>query len=115
MIIIQNAARCNNCGTTVVSTLRHDYKTCSCFHEHDGERGIFVDGGSDYFRRGGNEHDLHDLSIWVDSDGIIQGDHPRQGKKAAISWIKKIRQELQKSRQLSILSWLQNLQQQKAA
>lgn len=40
-----NKAKCKLCGDIIESTYRHDFKYCKC-----GE--IFVDGGSDYLRRG---------------------------------------------------------------
>jgi len=53
--IIRNAARCRQCGDEIESLFRHDFKWCSC-----GD--IFVDGGFDYLRRGGNPEDCEDLS-----------------------------------------------------
>lgn len=42
-----NKAKCKLCGDIIVSEYRHDFRYCKC-----GE--IFVDGGKDYLRRGGN-------------------------------------------------------------
>lgn len=40
-------AKCGKCGDIIESTYRHDFKRCSC-------GSIFVDGGNDYFRCGGD-------------------------------------------------------------
>lgn len=42
--------KCLKCGETIESTYRHHYKECSCAN-------IFVDGGDDYLRFGGNIKD----------------------------------------------------------
>jgi hypothetical protein len=39
--------KCLNCGKTIESTHRHRFKECSCGN-------IFVEGGDDYLRFGGN-------------------------------------------------------------
>jgi len=60
--IIRNAAKCLECGVTVESEHRHDFKSCDC-------GAIFVDGGKDYLRRGAKEFaKVEDLSI-VEEDG----------------------------------------------
>lgn len=38
--------RCSNCKEVIESKHRHDWVQCSC-------KGLFVDGGSNYFRAGG--------------------------------------------------------------
>lgn len=53
--ILRNAARCKKCGDIIVSTYRHDFCECSC-------GAIFVDGGVDYCRRGGNPEDFEE---WI--------------------------------------------------
>lgn len=53
--IIRNAASCKLCGDTVESENRHDLRACSC-------QAMFVDGGRDYLRRGGNPEFIEDLS-----------------------------------------------------
>ena len=66
-----NKAKCLNCGDTIESKSRHDFVTCTCyrFYMHgrnvDTHRergfdihGIFLDGGDDYSRYGGNIEDL---------------------------------------------------------
>ena len=39
------AITCLDCGDTIRSRSRHDFRTCNC-------GSIFVDGGTDYFRFG---------------------------------------------------------------
>lgn len=50
-----NKARCKKCGDIIESKFRHDFKQCKC-------GAIFVDGGKDYCRRGGNPEDFEELS-----------------------------------------------------
>ena len=44
--IVYNAVDCLDCGETIVSYHRHDYKTCGCRNQ------ATVDGGLDYLRYG---------------------------------------------------------------
>ena len=55
-----NKAKCRNCGDIIESKRRHDFVACSCFAHflNNGGHGIFIDGGQDYFRAGGNFDDL---------------------------------------------------------
>lgn len=53
--IKRNAARCLKCGDVIESKHRHDFRACSC-------GAIFVDGGLDYLRRGGDFDAIEDLS-----------------------------------------------------
>ena len=55
--IQKNKARCRKCGDTIESLYRHDFKWCSC-------KAIFIDGGLDYLRRGGDFVTLEELSEW---------------------------------------------------
>jgi len=57
--LIKNIARCRKCNTIVESAYRRDFKFCEC-------GSIFVDGGKDYIRRGGNLEDIEDLSEYVE-------------------------------------------------
>jgi len=50
-----NKAQCNKCKDIIESVHRHDFKFCKC-------GSIYVDGGKDYIRRGGNPADIIDLS-----------------------------------------------------
>jgi hypothetical protein len=59
-MIIRNAAQCAKCGDIIESKHRHDFVSCSC-------GAIFIDGGRDYFRAGGNPEDF--ISLAEVSDG----------------------------------------------
>lgn len=50
-MIVRNAAECARCGDVIESKYRHDFVSCSC-------GAIFVDGGTDYLRRGGESLEL---------------------------------------------------------
>ena len=54
-IIIRNAAKCLKCKDVIESKHVHDFKSCTC-------GAIFVDGGLDYIKRGGNPADMIDLT-----------------------------------------------------
>lgn len=54
-MILRNAARCKKCGVVVESKHRHDFASCEC-------GAIFVDGGTDYIRRGGDPASIEELS-----------------------------------------------------
>jgi hypothetical protein len=43
----KNKVKCLKCSDIIESTYRHDFKYCKC-------GAIFVDGGSDYWRMGGD-------------------------------------------------------------
>ena len=60
--ILRNAIRCKNCGEVIESKSRHDFVECKCFRESGGTTGVFVDGGHDYLRRGGDLEGYEDLS-----------------------------------------------------
>lgn len=53
--MIVNKIRCNKCGAVIESVYTHDMKYCRC-------GSVYVDGGKDYPRRGGNINDYTDLS-----------------------------------------------------
>jgi hypothetical protein len=53
--LLKNAARCRQCGTVIESKHVHDFVWCSC-------GSIFVDGGLEYLRRGGDVALMEDLS-----------------------------------------------------
>ena len=55
MAIIRNRARCKKCDTTIESMSVHDFVRCKC-------GAIFVDGGHEYMRWGGELEDIEDLS-----------------------------------------------------
>lgn len=50
--LLYNSVTCLNCGETLESLHRHDYKTCSC------ENKTMVDGGESYHRCGGKDLSL---------------------------------------------------------
>jgi len=52
--LIRNAARCRLCNTTVESKSVHDWRGCAC-------GAMFVDGGREYARWGGNPDEVEDL------------------------------------------------------
>lgn len=51
MVISVNKIRCNACEDVIESTHVHDFKWCKCMS-------VFVDGGPEYLRRGGQGLDL---------------------------------------------------------
>jgi hypothetical protein len=53
--IIHNKAKCRLCREIIESRYRHDFVECKC-------RAIFVDGGKDYLRRGGDPENIIELS-----------------------------------------------------
>lgn len=55
MAIIRNRAKCAVCRVIIESKTRHDFVECDC-------RSIFVDGGKDYLRRGGDPENIIELS-----------------------------------------------------
>lgn len=60
--IIHNRARCKNCGDIIESMDTHDWVCCTCFHKSNGETGIFIDGGSNYLRRGGHPEYIEEMN-----------------------------------------------------
>lgn len=57
--------RCTVCSTVIQSKHRHDFVWCKCNKNDD--KGIFVDGGSVYFRFGGDisQAEIFENSNWV--------------------------------------------------
>ena len=49
--LVRNAAKCGLCQVVIESKGVHDFKHCPC-------GGIFVDGGLEYARRGGDALDV---------------------------------------------------------
>ena len=62
MTIIHNKIQCKNCGDVIESKHRHDWVACSCFKNEEDNQGVFVDGGTDYLRRGGKLENIIDLT-----------------------------------------------------
>jgi len=54
-IITKNAAKCLKCQEVIESKHRHDFKFCKC-------NSIFIDGGLDYVRFGGEKEDIELLT-----------------------------------------------------
>lgn len=66
--IITNSAECRRCGDVIVSLHRHHWVSCGCWDD-DARTGIFVDGGTDYIRRGAFDlDDIIDRSV-TEGDG----------------------------------------------
>ena len=53
--IVRNAIKCLKCGDIIESKFRHDFVRCKC-------GSCFVDGGHDYFRRGGEKGTYVEIS-----------------------------------------------------
>ena len=51
---IRNRAKCKLCGDVIESKFRHDFVWCKC-------KAIFIDGGNDYHRRGGDLKNLEEV------------------------------------------------------
>lgn len=58
--IISNKAKCLKCNTVVESKHTHDFVNCKC-------GAMFVDGGKDYLRRGGEPYAIEELSEYSNS------------------------------------------------
>lgn len=52
--LVRNAAQCAKCKTVIESKHRHDFVSCEC-------GAIFIDGGLDYIRGGGDPKDFISL------------------------------------------------------
>lgn len=60
--IKHNKAKCKNCKSVIESVHRHDWVACECFDSsNEDNQGIYIDGGKDYLRRGGNFENFIDL------------------------------------------------------
>ena len=71
--LLRNRVQCNNCKDIIESTHRHDFVTCSCYANEEGNKGIAVDGGLEYVRRVGNIYDYTELSEYEEvEDGDIE-------------------------------------------
>ena len=59
--IVYNAIYCLDCGETIVSYHRHDYKTCGCRNQ------ATVDGGNDYLRYGAVDFSkIQSIAVFAD-------------------------------------------------
>lgn len=59
MKILRNSAHCKKCDTDIESKFRHDWQRCDC-------GAIFVDGGKDYLRAGGELRYYENTSLFDD-------------------------------------------------
>ena len=55
-VVLLNAIGCRKCKTVAVSTHRHDCQSCAC-------EAVFVDGGHEYTRYGGDPKDYITLAV----------------------------------------------------
>ena len=85
--IICNKAKCLNCGDTLISHHRHDYKSCSC-------NSLSVDGGNAYLSRGYNDlSQVEELSIYSDAPFEVIRENFYRGTRGKnfdqeLTWIK---------------------------
>ena len=82
--LVYNAVECLDCGETIVSYHRHDYKTCEC----EGE--AMVDGGVSYSRYGGRN--IKKIDVYTDDDFEVVRKHATRGSRGPngdkpLSWI----------------------------
>jgi len=55
---MRTAVRCKVCTTIIFSINRHDFVECDC-----KENSIFVDGGGDYMRMGGDPAKMETVTL----------------------------------------------------
>jgi len=65
MKIILNMAQCKQCGVVIVSTSRHDYRTCKC-------GAIAVDGGREYLKSSGAAENIRHMAVVQSEDGYFR-------------------------------------------
>ncbi len=81
-----NSAKCKACGAVLVSTYVHDWVCCNCRTDEgkwEGSGGIFVDGGLEYQRYGGDLDNFIDLSegYWISTPCVECSYFTKQGDK----------------------------------
>lgn len=85
--IVYNSITCDECGDTIVSYHRHDYKTCGCPNE------AIVDGGTEYLRYGAkNMSKIKQFAVYADDDFDIVRKYATRGSRGKdgtepLSWI----------------------------
>lgn len=85
--IVYNSITCDECGETIVSYHRHDYKTCGCLNE------AMVDGGTEYLRYGANNMSkIKQFAVYTDDDFEIVRKYATRGSRGKdgtepLSWI----------------------------
>lgn len=67
-MIIRNAAKCNKCGDVIQSVSRHDFVECKC-------KAIYVDGGNEYLRSGGDRKDFVSLYVGTNKPFVPESAH----------------------------------------
>jgi hypothetical protein len=80
MTILSNKAQCAKCKDIIESTHRHDWVSCSC-------GAIFVDGGKDYLRRGGNPEDFIELSERTEDPFLVCPPQPISTTDIAVAFL----------------------------
>ena len=65
---MRNRAKCRNCETVIESVHVHDMVACECYKHETGNTGIWIDGGTDYSRIGGNLSNF----LWVADDDSVR-------------------------------------------
>ncbi len=61
--LVQNELKCGQCGDTIFSAHRHDFKYCKC-------GAVAVDGGMEYVRRVGDFVNAIERSVYLDQDCV---------------------------------------------
>jgi hypothetical protein len=85
--LVYNAVKCLECGETIVSYSRHDYKTCEC------PNSAMVDGGTEYGRYGAMDMSkIEKIDVYDDDDFEIVRKHATRGSRGPdgdqpLSWI----------------------------
>jgi hypothetical protein len=86
--IVYNAIDCLDCGETIVSYHRHDYKTCGCRNQ------ATVDGGNDYLRYGAVDFNkIKSVAVFADMPHSVvrlyatRGGRGEDGKQP-LTWVR---------------------------
>lgn len=86
--LVYNSVTCLECGETIVSYFRHDYKTCSCPNQ------ATVDGGTDYARYGAKDMSkISKHTVYADDDFEIVRRYATRGGRGVngtepLTWTK---------------------------
>ena len=85
--IVYNSVTCLECGKTLVSYHRHDYKTCGCAND------AMVDGGTEYGRYGAKDLDkIKTYYVYDDDNFELVRTHATRGSRGIdgdqeLTWI----------------------------
>lgn len=82
-MIIINKVKCKKCGDVLESKHVHDFKACKCYYKTDGAMGIYIDGGKEYLKRGGDPIDVEELSV-VKNEKTLEEKELRLNKELKI-------------------------------